>query len=178
MEVTLRTNVYPVRLRNVIQDSELMQKHGQQIVMLLLQALLDLEEQELVVRNICPSTTYLAEDYSKLMFADSRRICIESHSATAETDTRPPYSSSNMAQFIGFSHSSPEFDHWSTGIMILEIIVGTELVLANSTYQTTFEMIELCEEYLDKSIVCLLHLLLGKGASQTIKHFIEGALKS
>ena len=104
-EVTLNMTKYPLSLRRVLDDFDLALDKGQQVIVLLLQGLQDLESQELVVRNICPTTTFVNEDYSKLMFADIRRLSYEGHADSAQTDTCAPYSYKCMPKFIGNSNS-------------------------------------------------------------------------
>ena len=56
-----------------------------------------------------------------------------------------------------------ELDHWSVGVVILEILAGTELVIPANTTAKIRNLLLQCSEYLDVKTVHLLeHLLFGE----------------
>jgi hypothetical protein len=56
----------------------------------------------------------------------------------------PPYNALKMDEDGCLSTSHPELDLWSIGIVILEILVGTELVLAANTAHKVRDLLAIC----------------------------------
>jgi hypothetical protein len=68
------------------------------------------------------------------MVSDITTTC----STTLEPNQRyvryPPYSARLMPEFADTDSESPLWDQWSVGVVILEILLGTDLVLAANSY--------------------------------------------
>jgi hypothetical protein len=101
---------------------------------LLLKANIELKKSNLVLRTIQPSSTFFSKEFDQVMFADLSASCQYKSKQTREVGTSRPYSSIDFFEFKDEHNSSGFWDRWSIGIMILEIIIGTDLLLDQTTF--------------------------------------------
>ena len=81
------------------------------------------------MRSIQPQHIRVSEDLKFAMFTDLRRVR-ESYTETDDFDVcKPPYSALNTPQFMGLASTCVERDLWSIGAILLEILVGSRIVL-------------------------------------------------
>ena len=84
------------------------------------------------------------------MFADLSASCQYKSKQTREVGTSRPYSSIDFFEFKDEHNSSGFWDRWSIGIMILEIIIGTDLLLDQTTFSQLQKLLKRCREYIDE----------------------------
>jgi hypothetical protein len=65
---------------------------------------------------------------------------------------------------------------WSIGIVILEIICGTDIVLATGCFKNITNLLEECAEHVDPSTYELLDQLLNKGHDEAISKYVNETL--
>jgi serine/threonine protein kinase len=137
-----------------------MEIRGQELVKLLLEAYMELEKSDVRIRSIQPSNTFVSNNYDKVTFADISASCQRNTTASREVGVIEPYSSIGFINFRSIPDSSPFWDRWSIGIMILEIIIGSDLLIENSTFKYLKEFWLDCYEYLDSDTFDFLNCML------------------
>lgn len=68
------------------------------------------------------------------MLADITTTCSTTSESRSPFFRHPPYSARLMPEFDDVDPQSPFWDQWSVGVVILEILVGTDLVLTANSY--------------------------------------------
>ena len=125
----LLDNPATVNLRAVIGNILLMEKQGQKIIVRLLEAVLELERQKFYLRRIQPMSTFLSDDYEKVVFVDLRNALTEGERGSHIEDFHYPYDASFVDEFSNDNKDSSIWDYYSVGMIVLEILVGTEIVV-------------------------------------------------
>ena len=87
-----------------------------------------------------------------------------------------PYSSMSAIDLSEIDRSNGIWDCWSIGIIILEVLVGTELVLRGGAYEDVNGLIADFEAYLDPEILVLLDDLLFHAELKTAESFLKVVL--
>ena len=68
-------------------------------------------------------------------------MCIEGEERPRDTGSAGPYNSLRIDTTCCLDPSSPEMDYWSVGVVILEILAGTELVIAANSAKKMHELL-------------------------------------
>ena len=102
------------------------------------------------MRTIQPSSTFFSDDFSFVVFTDLSAHCQMRSKQTRDVGIHAPYSSIGFLDLKDISSSSGFWDRWSIGIMILEIIIGTDLLLDHCTFFQVKELLENCRTYIDE----------------------------
>jgi hypothetical protein len=68
-------------------------------------------------------------------------------------------------------------DIWSIGVIILEIICGTDIVLATGCFKHVRLLLDECTEYIDSSTHYLLDQLLNNGNDEVIPNYVNDTLR-
>ena len=164
---------YPLTLREIIGRRIAMQTQGHVIILHLLRVLIKLRSAEVAVRGINPSTISFSNNLEHIMVADITTIC----SITSEPKHRyiryPPYSARLMPEFADIDSDSPIWDQWSVGVVILEILVGTDLVLAANSYPKMLNLYNDCLEFIEDSYGLMLEKLLSTDDMANIDELIQ-----
>ena len=87
--IEVRAECYPVSLRELMYDRVQLEKKGRLIVRSILGALLEIQQLDIVIRNISAFTVILGASLDKAMFTDLRRIC--EHSERDMLDCLAPH---------------------------------------------------------------------------------------
>jgi hypothetical protein len=87
-----------------------------------------------------------------------------------------PYNSNYFFVLNSWRKSDPLRDHWSIGIMMLEILVGFKVVLSLTRYQPIKDLLEDIQEYTDKATWEMVNWLFFKEGKVDLKQYIEGPL--
>ena len=162
MRVTVKVTTNPITLRSIIGKRHIMLKRGQAIITSLLRGLKELRGPRYVVRSIQPSSITLTDQDFDLKFSDISQMCIDEEERTREVGSFSPYNGLKVDEEEYLDNASPELDYWSVGVVILEILAGTELVITATSASKIRDLLRLCEQHLDSSTVSLLkHLLFG-----------------
>jgi hypothetical protein len=174
--VMVKYSHQPIRLRSIIGRRNEMYLKGSKIIKLLLMGLLELKEHGVKVYNIEPSSIYLNDDYSKLVFADIRHMASNDEKKCPVITTKPPY--------CGLFGLLKEREHWETqardmysiGVVILEIIVGTELAIMTKRPLGLTKLLSDLIDYVDKDTMALLNYLILDKDEVDLKVFIQSHL--
>jgi serine/threonine protein kinase len=146
----VKYNHLPIRLRDIIGKRNEMFIHGSKIIKLLLQGLRELKEHGIVVNNIQPSSIFLNEDYSELIFSDIKYMSKGLKKSYHSITTAAPYSGSHGIMKEREAWESQTRDIYSIGIVILEILVGTEMVIMAKNPIIMSKLIGDLEDYLNE----------------------------
>ena len=109
-----------------------------------------------MVRNIQPSTICFSDEDCKVIFSDVSRMCKEGEMRNRDLDSHAPYNAFSIDEEGCLDNSSYEIDFWSVGIVVFEIIAGTELVIPAVTATEVEVLLQMCEPYMDDETVQLL----------------------
>jgi len=135
-----------------------------------------LESDKLVMRTIAPSTTILNADHSAMIFADIRGICVEGDTTLPILSTKAPYSARSMPEYLLIPAADAFWDQWSVGMLILEVLVGTEAVMATETCSDVQGLVEAAADYIDPATRALLGYLLLDGPSVDLADYVTRSL--
>jgi hypothetical protein len=147
------------------------------LIKLLLDAYIELEKSDVRLRSIQPSSTFYSTKLDKVVFSDISASCQRNSTASRKVEVRAPYSSIGFFQFNTKPSSSPFWDRWSIGIMILEIIVGTDLLLEHTTYSELEKFLADCMDYLDVETFEFLNCMLFSKVNFHPGYFISEHLE-
>ena len=91
-----------------------------------------------------------------------------------DLDSHAPYNAFSIDEEGCLDNSSYEIDFWSVGIVIFEIIAGTELVIPAVTATEVEVLLQMCEPHMDEETVQLLqHLLFDAHEGYLDKYLSE-----
>jgi hypothetical protein len=124
--------------------------HGSKIIKLLLMGLIELKDFGVKVYNIEPSSIYLNDDYSKLIFADVKHMASKEEKKCPVITTKPPYSGLFGLLKEREQWESHARDMYSIGVVILEIIVGTEMAIMTKRPLGLIKLLSDLTDYLDE----------------------------
>ena len=151
-------------LRTVISDRSMMLKIGANVVMELIKGLLTMRKWALVVQNIQPTTIFINYDGTELQFGDVTHITKEMEKETIKEVLHLPYRYSFIKHHAFKDQASLIKDRHSVGIIMLEILVGTELVMAAILESQVEDIVDDCYQYLDPATAKVLrYLILHEG---------------
>ena len=83
-----------------------------------------------------------------------------------------------MPEFRHLAMESEFWDQWSIGVVILEIMIGSDLVLATTSFDDLAKLFQDCSEYLDVPSWTLIETLLFKQDEQALIKAIKGFMTS
>ena len=87
-----------------------------------------------------------------------------------------PYSAQKLRQFQKLGNAAAFWDCWSLGLVILEVIVGTELVAPAHDLEQVEELLDLCGPHLDAAVGTLLKDLILFGDVVKVKEMLQEIL--
>ena len=109
---------------------------------------------------------FISYDGNELNFTDIRQIGKEGDQEPRALDLHLPYRYSFIKRHHYRLKALSVKDRYSVGIIILEILVGTEPVLAARHEELVEQLLDDCSPYLDRATELLLrHLILHEGNS-------------
>ena len=176
MMARVSVSVQPVLLRNLIGNQSEMQICGGRIVRMLLQALLELDRLDKHNRYLQPNTISLSRGFELLTFIDISNMCDSGSEADLNLVGIAPYSASRFREFDTVPKSVYDWDFWSVGVIILEILVGSQLILSCRDYDEIVSLMNGCKEYLDPQLHQLLQILMIEGEPQDLQYFLDEVL--
>jgi hypothetical protein len=128
---------------------------------------------DLVVQNIQPSTVSVDKEISRLMFNCLRTTNKEDIKEEHAKDLHPPYKYQITDHSLYSRVASSHKDYYSVGIIILEILVGTDIVIPATTEVHLEKMYQDCCAYLDSNTQGLLSYLIFDENVININTYIE-----
>ena len=96
------------------------------------------------------------------MLSDIKATCLTTVEDKKQFFKNAPYSAKFMPEFSHLCMESKFWDQWSIGVIILEILIGTDLVLATNSFDDIACLFQDCSEFLDKPSWTLMEALLFK----------------
>ena len=164
-EVVLQLTQLPLNLRAVLNDRALVLKRGQQLFKSLILAVQGLQDRELLIRNIAPTYIRVSEDCSQVVFSNLARASTFEQETDLRSNIYAPYSSDRFSGHNRYSVDNRYRDFWCVGLILLEVLVGSELVLGINSCDDLNNLYLRIASYLDpETSKILTHLLfLNKG---------------
>ena len=132
-----------------------------------------MESKQLVLGNIQPSTIFISEDADKLVFGDVLHAKAQGQRKAHVPMMHPPYEQTffQLHRFKDFAHTSK--DQYSIGIVILEILAGTDIVTPAFCHDWVEEMLDDCCNHLDPFTQGLLQKLINLRGEFNIQMYID-----
>ena len=125
-----------------------MQHYGNTIFKSLVGAYNSLKNMKVVIRGLQPTSIFLSEDATQVQFSDILSMVQDNHDDEHKIHSEAPYSSyDDLLRSRGIK-SDRYLDTHSIAVILLEILVGTDLVLTCQSWQAVCVLIEDCREYL------------------------------
>ena len=177
MKASLVLEILPNRLRDVIGNRAIMQNEGQKIIKNLLLGMLELKKLKMVLRNINPNFIALDDDYEQLQFCSLDNVAKNCKQEEQPYTGDLPYC---CQQILKLSRHLPARsclrDQWSIGMIVLEVLVGTEAVIPLSSVQEVEELLECVEEYVDAPTIRILKSLLIHSVVADVEGYVQEEL--
>ena len=129
-----------------------------------------------IMRGLQPSTIYISEDATRAHFVDL--LSMTSYSPNPKNRIRSCYPYSCYEDWLGedWVLSAPLLDMHSLGVIILEVIAGTEVILSCRGADTVVQLIKECEEHIDKDTIKLLDRLVREHNDDLLEPYLEKVL--
>ena len=128
-----------------------MHEFGQNIVKQLLIGLMELRSLRVVLRDIEPLSISISDDMAKINFLGLTNIVVKEKNPDLCMTIFEPYCPAKYPEFRKLGTKNFAMDKWSVGIIIIEIICGTEFALPLKTWERTDDMLDILQDYLDWS---------------------------
>lgn len=138
--------------------------------------LMELKDHGLKIFNIDPSSIYINEDVSQLTFTDIQYIGRDQKETKLVIKTHSPYAGRHGLMKEREAWESQSRDMHSIGVVILEVIVGTELVIMAKNEDYMAKLLNDLEMYLDEETMALLRYLIQDDGHVDIRAFVENKL--
>ena len=150
MTVSVEVSTLPVQLRKVIGNRACMEKFGATLIKTLIQGYLTMKESKTAMRGLQPTTIYISEDATQAHFVDLLSMTSWYVKPKHQIRSSQPYSFADEFAGHKWTKSTPLLDMYSLGVIILEILAGTEVVLSCREREDVIELILECKEHIDE----------------------------
>ena len=141
--------------------------------MLLLQGYDQVRANDLFLRAIDPHFITFSNHLDGLVYASITTACSCSIKSGYQFQSYAPYSARQMEEFSYLPQRCDFWDRWAIGVVILEILVGTELVLVATSYEKVEQLLEHCEEWLDPVMLEIVQALMFDQESPSISELLQ-----
>ena len=101
---------------------------GWKIINQLLQSYLELKKLMATLSTIQPKNIFMSEDLKLLLHLGIQNVTFHGKSRASYPDVCMPYSNRSLPEYALQKAWSLEWDLWSIGVVILEVLVGSEIV--------------------------------------------------
>ena len=139
-------------------------------------ALEELESARVVLRDIEPRKIAVSDDMQKLQFLGLASLPIVEKRQDLLQHLMEPYCGARYPSFRCSGSKALTIDRFAVGVIITEIIVGTDLVIPMNYEKRVEDMFAVLEDYLDDGTTLLLNHLLLSEKRITIKEYIYNDL--
>jgi hypothetical protein len=129
-----------------------------------------------VVRGIQPSMVFISVDAKEINFTDITSMTSENSDVVHKVKSSFPYSALHELDKDDDYASDRFLDMWSIGVIILEIICGSDIVLATGCFKHVRLLLDECTEHIDSSTHYLLDQLLNNGNDEVISNYVNDTL--
>lgn len=131
------------------------------------------------MRDIEPATIALSESYDAMNFIGLSSLAVREKPRDVLPHLHLPYCPARLHVFKRIGSKNFTLDNWSIGMVLLEILVGTEIVIMIKGTDCVEDILDILERYLDWGTLKLLeYLLLFRGAVDAatyIKEYLDPA---
>ena len=116
-------------------------------------------------------------DGTELTFSDVLHIASDGDKETIAEELYLPYRYSFIKNHR-YRYEAKYFkDRYSIGIVILEILVGSELLFAANTEELVEKLLDDCTPYFDSDVTTLLRILILNEANIDIGIYVDGTIR-
>ena len=130
----------------------------------------------MVSRGINPDTIVFDANFTTLLFADIRSICVAESDDHGYVINEEPYDSVLLQRMNGLGNVDPRRDIWSVGVVLLEVIVGTRLIMDCQTFTDVSRLLKATKEFIDDATAELLQNLLLSNVVPDLEDYITNLL--
>ena len=176
MVVKLEMTVLPVQVRAVIGNRPFMEEVGQTLVKTLLNGYCALLNLGYLARDIQPSTVYVSEDFKEVNFTAFRKLLKKDDPEKHSVYGRMPYNPIEMYKVDKHSIECQFLDTWAIGIMLLEVITSTEMVISIKSIEHVETILNAYKGIIDEDTLQLLTEFLTLGHDGGIERYIGEVL--
>lgn len=164
---------YPVSLRALLNDRGRLPRQAGLLVSSILKAYLMLEKEELIVRNIMPGSIHFTSDLKLAMFSDIRKISQADGDSELETLLAVPYSGQGFGHITKLDKADSNRDLFQVFLCILEVFVGTKLVLYIRCPETLSLLLTTIKPYITTATYDVLHYGLLQIKRASVADYVE-----
>ena len=176
-EARLKVENFSVCFEDLLLEDELLEVNGNHIVRALLNAALELRENKIIVRNIEPGTLMFNSDFKKCIFGNLKLVLRFNEEDDRECWAPTPY---NSIRYHGQKHL-PKISHhrdlWAIGIMIFELLIGSEFLKFKTEYNWIRDIYVAVKPYFDPPLQSLFDYLLLNIVEANIECFLKNVLE-
>ena len=147
--VSVEVSTLPLQLRKVIGNRGQMERFGATLMKTLIQGYLTIKKSRQVMRGLQPSTIYISEDATKVQFVDILSMTNYNEEPKNRIGSDQPYSVADEWAGANWDFNFPQLDMHSLGVIILEILVGTDVVLSCNGWEAVDDLVKDCEQWID-----------------------------
>lgn len=163
-------------MRDILNDREKLLDSCNEVVICLLDGLLQLDERNWVTRSMWPNDIYIIEDLGTVQYTNLMMMCEESTLDNFSNDAPNPYGMYNSI----FRHDPPHArvfsDNFGVGIIMLEILVGTKIMLTRTDYLEIKTLLFHIKHFIDERTWKVIWHLLEFDKSVDVKDYIYNYL--
>ena len=119
-----------------------MASRGDLLIQQLILMYAEFKKAKVIARTLAPETIYVDEMCVQMTPTDITALAYHSEPVFYFPPVKMPYNNQKLGVNRFTRVTSPDWDLWSIGIMSLEIIIGSELVLLLDTYEAVERLME------------------------------------
>ena len=149
-----------VNLREALRNRGFIAKCGNLVIRGLLELLEELRRADATLHTLEPRSIFISAMGTKLMAADLFAVCFRGLRVLEPPALWMPYSNQQLREHSLTTCHMQERDMWSVGMIILEILVGTEMVLGLKTNDQVKEVVYYITPWVGQRLSSLLMGLL------------------
>ena len=143
-------------LREAMEDVDMLEEHGHMLIKGLLSMLLELREIKATVHNLTPDGIFVSSTVSRLVLVDLFNITFSGSRVLTMPRGSMPYSNQDLPEHELTGHHRQERTLWSVGIMILELLVGQDVIKCLRTHQDVVEVVSNISDVLGQRLYGLI----------------------
>ena len=133
--LVLRVSSEKYSLRKMLANRGTMASRGARLVQQLILMYAEFKRAKVTARTLAPESIYVDERCEQLTPTDLTALAYHHEPVLYFPEVKLPYNNQKLGVNWMTRLDSPDWDLWSVGVICLEIIVGSELVLLLKTYE-------------------------------------------
>ena len=145
--------------------------HGATLFKTLLNSYTLLKESGYVLSSMQPSNVYITQDAKELQFTDLLSMTKREEKAMHSIRCEQPYCCFDDFTEYKMARSDPMLDMHALCMILLEILVGTDVILSCGCWENVEDLITVCEDYIDVDTAKLLHDLCKHSSDKNLKYY-------